>query len=81
MSTIERAILNDLLNGLESLAVSVDSIEAVLNRKGLCTISEIQAEKILHIGLSAERTSFVPFLDSLFRCLRRFGFWLYLEQS
>jgi hypothetical protein len=59
MSAIERAILNDLLNGLESLAVAVDSIEAVLNRKGLCTIAEIQSEKLLHVQEVANRLASV----------------------
>jgi hypothetical protein len=53
--TIEKEILNDLVNGLESLAIAVDSIEAVLSRKGLCTIAEIQTEKSNHLQTVANR--------------------------
>ena len=53
--TIQKAVLTDVVNGLESLALTVDSIEAVLSRKGLCTIAEIQTEKLLHVATVADR--------------------------
>jgi hypothetical protein len=52
---IEKAILTDLVDGLESLALTVDSIEAVFSRKGLCTIAEIQGEKGNHLAVVADR--------------------------
>jgi len=53
--TVQKAILIDVVNGLESLALTVDSIEAVLSRKGLCTIDEIQTEKANHVVTVADR--------------------------
>jgi hypothetical protein len=55
--TIEKAILIDVVNGLESLALTVDSIEAVLSRKSLCTIAEIQGEKQNHLAVVAGRVA------------------------
>jgi hypothetical protein len=57
--TAEKAILTDLVAGLESLALTVDSIEAVLSRKGLCTIAEIQGEKGNHLAVVANRLAAV----------------------
>lgn len=59
LMTTEKAILTDLMDGLESLALTVDSIEAVLSRKGLCTIAEIQGEKVNHLAIVAERLAAV----------------------
>jgi hypothetical protein len=43
MTADERTILNDLLNGLENLALSVDAMEASLIGRGLLSKGEIES--------------------------------------
>jgi hypothetical protein len=42
MTVQEKAVLTDILNGLENLAVSVDALEAALIRRGQLTTGEIE---------------------------------------
>jgi hypothetical protein len=53
--TIEKAILRDIVNGLESLAVAVDAIEAILIRSNICSSAQFAAEKTLHVAIVANR--------------------------
>jgi hypothetical protein len=50
MSASEQIILNDIVNALENLAVTVDALEAVLIRKGLLMSGEIQSESHQHVS-------------------------------
>jgi hypothetical protein len=53
MTINERGVLQDLVNGLENLAVSVDSLEAILIRKGLLKIGEIEQQAPNHVLIVA----------------------------
>jgi hypothetical protein len=47
--TNEKAIFIDLANGLESLALAVDAIEAILIRSKLSSSDQFEQEKSLHL--------------------------------
>jgi hypothetical protein len=47
--TNEKAIFIDLANGLESLALAVDAIEAILIRSKLSSSDRFEQEKSLHL--------------------------------
>jgi hypothetical protein len=42
MTAQEKGVLNDIVNGLENLAVSMDALEAALIRRGQLTTGEIE---------------------------------------
>jgi len=44
----EKQVLHDLLNAFANLTESVDAIEAVLIRRGLCTTAEIETILPIH---------------------------------
>jgi hypothetical protein len=55
MNEREQVILNDLVNAIENLSVSVDAIEAVLIRRGLLQTGEIGLQSPLHVQTVAAK--------------------------
>jgi hypothetical protein len=51
MTANEKQVLNDIVNSLENLAVSIDSLESILIRGGQLTTGEIEAESLAHVHI------------------------------
>ncbi len=50
-----KTVLNDIVNGLENLAVSLDSLEEALIRRGLLKTGEIERLNPNHASIVAQR--------------------------
>jgi hypothetical protein len=48
MTNAEKAVLQEIVNDIQNLAVSLDSLEAILIRKGLLMTGEISGQAPLH---------------------------------
>ena len=59
MTQLDKAVLTDLVNGIESLAVAVDAIEAILIRSNISSSDQFAAEKRLHVAQVASRLASV----------------------
>jgi hypothetical protein len=51
MTANEKQVLHDIVNALENLAESVDSLESILIRGGQLTTGEIEAESLAHVHI------------------------------
>ena len=49
MNAKEKIVLNDIVNGLENLAVSLDALEAALIRRGQLMTGEIESLSPAHV--------------------------------
>ena len=57
MTNAEKQVLSDIINGLDNLAVAIDSMESALIHKGLLRKDEVQFYSPHHVHTVAQKLS------------------------